>query len=108
MRKCPRVLCGTRLLFCLSSNLTFAQISPNAYVPCQEMPDLMENYNADLRAIVRFYTSSFFGGRGGGNFVPTEGGSPDKRGRLDALYHEYLDKLERLDFNGLQQECKVD
>jgi len=108
MRKCPRVLYGAFLFFCLFSNQSFAQISPNAFVPCQEMPNLMENYNADLRAIVRFYTSSFFGGRNGGNFVPTEGGSPDKRARLDALYHEYLDKLEQFDFNDLQQECKVD
>jgi uncharacterized protein (DUF885 family) len=87
---------------------TLAQISPNAYVPCQEMPSLMENYNADLRAIIRFYTSSFFGGRNGGYFVSTEGGSPEKRARLETLYHEYLDKLARIDFNGLPQECKVD
>ena len=108
MGKCLRVTYVTFLLFCFCSNPTFAQISPNAYVPCQEMPNLMENYNADLRAIVRFYTSSFYGGRTGGNFVPTDGGSTDKRVRLDVLYNEYLDRLSRIDFNGLQQECKVD
>ena len=85
-----------------------AQISPDPYVPCQEMPHLIETYNADLRAIVRFYTSSFYGARNGGNAVQTEGGSPEKRARLDALYHEYLDKLEHTDFKSLPQECKVD
>jgi uncharacterized protein (DUF885 family) len=101
------MLYGFLLLFLTSSISSFAQISPNAYAPCQEMPSLMENYKADLQAIVRFYTSSFFGGRNG-NFAPTEGGSPDRRARLDALTHEYLDKLGKIDFKGLQQECKVD
>ena len=87
-----------------------AQISPDPYVPCQEMPNLIENYNADLRSLVRYYTSSYFGGRtaGGGNFVLTEGGSPEKRARLSTLYHDYLNRLERLDFKSLPQECKVD
>jgi len=86
-----------------------AQISPDPYVPCQEMPTLIENYNADLRSLVRFYTSSYFGGRNGaGNFIQTEGGSPEKRARLDTLYHDYLNRLEHLDFKSLPQECKVD
>src|ERR1700754_3273407 len=94
------------LLFLLTK--AGAQISPDPYVPCQEMPHLIETYNADLRAIVRFYTSSFYGARNGGNAAQTEGGSPEKRARLDALYHEYLDKLEHTDFKSLPQECKVD
>jgi len=72
------------------------------------MPSLIENYNADLRALTRFYTSSFFGARGGGGNIPAEGGSPEKRARLQQLYHEYLDKLEHTDFKSLPQECKVD
>ncbi|HXB09619.1 MAG TPA: DUF885 family protein [Puia sp.] len=71
---------------------SFAQVSPNAFVPCQEMPDLMEHYNADQRAIGRFYANNL----------------PDKRARLEALDHEYLGKLKQLDFNSLPQECKVD
>jgi len=85
-----------------------AQISPDPYVPCQEMPQLIETYNADLRAIVRFYSSSFYGARNAGGPVPAEGGSPEKRARLDGLYHEYLEKLEHTDFKSLPQECKVD
>ncbi len=104
-----RFLFGTLLSLLIPAATLFAQVSPDAYVPCQEMPNLMENYNADLRALVRFYNSSFYGSRGGfGNNVNTEGASPELRGRLDELYHEYLDKLEHLDFKGLPQECKVD
>lgn len=94
------------LLFLSFSALS--QISPDPYVPCQEMPNLIENYNADLRALTRFYTSNFFGGRNGFNQVSTEGGSPEKRARLDELFHEYLKKLDQLDFKSLSQECKVD
>lgn len=83
-------------------------MSPDPYVPCQEMPDLIEKYNADFRAISRFYTNSFFGGRGNQFGGPSEGGSPAKRARLDDLYQEYLKKLDALDFKGLSQECKVD
>ena len=108
MRNCFRLLYGILLLILISPLFSSAQISPNAYAPCPEMPSLMENYNADLRAIVRFYTSSYFGGRNAGNPVSAEGGSLEKRTRLDALYHEYLDKLAKINFKDLQQECKVD
>jgi len=92
------------------SHSSFAQMSPEPYVPCQEMPNLIENFNADSRALSRFYTTSFAGGGGrfGGNNQNDEGGSPDKRARLLDLYKEYLAKLEKLDFKGLPQECKVD
>ena len=101
-----RLVCAFLLTAALAPSATKAQVSPNAYVPCQEMPDLMENYNADVRALVRFYTGNFFGSRNDGNAMT--GGSPDKRARLEALNHEYLDKLARLDFKSLPQECKVD
>ena len=107
MRNDHRLLLASLLVFLLHTGGALAQVSPNAYVPCQEMPNLMENYNADLRAVTRFYTSTFYGSRGGG-YVNTDGASPEERTRLDALYQEYLDKLTQIDFNGLQQECKVD
>ncbi len=85
--------------------------SKEAYVPCQEMPNLIENYNADYRALVRFYTPP--AGGGGGNFRGGGGGdagfsSPEKRERLQQLYNDYLKKLEQLSFKSLPQECKVD
>src|SRR5579863_9225347 len=81
-----------------------AQVSPDPYVPCQEMPALMENYQADARAITRFYNSSFYGTR----FRGSDAVSPELRARLGALDRQYLNKLEGLDFNALPQECKVD
>ncbi len=83
-----------------------AQVSPEPYVPCQEMPHLMETFRADEEAVIRFYTSSFYGTRYGRGSA--ESGSPEKRTRLVGLYNEYLGKLDQLDFNSLPQECKAD
>jgi uncharacterized protein (DUF885 family) len=100
-----RLICTVILAAGLIPVRTSAQLSPEACVPCQEMPNLMDNYSADVRAVVRYYTSSFFGSRNEGN---VSGGSPEKRARLDLLNHEYLDKLGGLDIRNLPQECKVD
>ena len=96
------------LLLCFMPRDSRAQVSPDPYVPCQEMPRLIENFNADSWAIVRFYNTSFYGSRNGGYGGNQAGGSPEKRQRLDELYHEYLHKLEEVDFKSLPQECKVD
>ncbi len=99
--------------FCLTGLIytpAFSQMSPDAYAPCQEMPNLITTYNADYQALIRFYTptanASGFGRGGGGG----EGGSfsPEKRARLESLCKEYQKKLEQIDFNSLSQECKVD
>ncbi|WP_442590005.1 DUF885 family protein [Pedobacter sp. AW31-3R] len=80
-----------------------------AYVPCQEMPDLITRFNADSRSLTRFYTpaseNNFRGGYGGGSDA---GGSPEKRTRLNTLYTDYLKKLSEISFDALSQECKVD
>ena len=107
MRKYLSLAAGLLVLLLLNPGSTTAQISPDSYVPCQEMPTLMQNYDADLQSLTRFYTSSFYGSRYRGN-SSIEGAAPEVRARFDSLYHEYLDKLEKLDFNGLSQECKVD
>ena len=96
------LLCAT-----LSISVAHGQVSPETFVPCQEMPNLMGNYQADYEALVRFYNGAFYGTRQEGHYNTT-GGSPEKRARLDALYHEYLQKLDHLDFEQLPQECKVD
>jgi uncharacterized protein (DUF885 family) len=94
---------------CLVNSSVFAQAKAD-YAPCQEMPNLITNYNADYRVLNRFYTpateNNFIGGVGGGS--ADAGGSPEKKARLNTLYRDYLKKLDQLNFNGLSQECKVD
>jgi uncharacterized protein (DUF885 family) len=58
--------------------------------------------------LTHFYTSTFYGARNNDATISTEGGSPEKRARLDELCHEYLKKLDGIDFKSLPQECKVD
>lgn len=86
--------------------------SPGVYVPCQEMPALMQNYKADYASLTRFYApmaQPFRDGGGGGNF---RGGgaatSPGTRARMEQLYQSYLQQLQKINFDGLSQECKAD
>ena len=98
------------LYFAGTSFLVFAQISTNEYVPCQEMPNLIQNYNADYKALSRFYSPTVANtpgtAKGGGGDAGV--GSPEKRKKLSALNQDYLKKIETLNFNALPQECKVD
>ena len=95
----------------LSGLIGYSQSENEEYVPCQEMPNLITLYNADFRAISRFYTPVSAGARGGfAGGVWTDAGisSPEKRIRLDNLHNDYLKKLQAINFNNLAQECKVD
>lgn len=95
------------LFFLLIANFAFAQ-SKEEYVPCQEMPGIIQNFNADEQALLRFYTpwtgSGFRDDHDGNANI----GSPEKRDRLIKLNQDYLKKLEVINFNSLPQECKVD
>jgi uncharacterized protein (DUF885 family) len=89
------------------SNVCCAQ-SPGAYVPCQEMPAIMQNFKADNLAVQRFYSPAKADrnqqqGRG---IQPAD--SPEKKEQLQKLYQEYLEKLSKMDFDNLSQECKAD
>lgn len=107
MKKLLNIAASLMACIVLSATTGHAQISPDPYVPCQEMPSLMQNYEADWRALTRFYTSTFYGSRYQG-YGGIEGASLEVRARFDSLYQEYLGKTEALDFNSLSQECKVD
>jgi len=97
------ILAGFTFLHLAQNGL--AQVSANSYVPCQEMPDLMQQFKADKSAIVRFYSPSENAPR----YQLSGGiGSPDKLGRLIKLNNTYLERLADLDFAALPQECKVD
>jgi uncharacterized protein (DUF885 family) len=75
------------------------------YVPCAEMPELMQFFKADRNALERYYTPI-----GQGQYYNDDKGasSPEKRERMEKLYQEYLQKLSALNFQNLSQECKTD
>lgn len=87
----------------------YSQPKGTEYVPCQEMPDIMLKYNADFSVLTRFYSPASSGERGAFGGGPGAGmGSPEKHERLDKLHHEYLKKLQAIQFKSLSQECKAD
>lgn len=95
------------MAFCLIglTRPAFGQVSDNLYVPCQEIPHLMKQFEADEAAVYRFYSPSENAPR----YRFSKGlGSPDRQKRLRLLNEKYLDLLERVDFEQLPQECKVD
>lgn len=96
------------LLLCHSLS-ALSQMSSEPFTPCQQMPALMTNYNADYRGLSRFYSPTVTG-RGGFGFGGNDAsvGSPEKRKRLTALVQEYQKKLSAINFKELPQECKVD
>lgn len=63
------------------------------FVPCQVMPQLITNYDADLASLRIAYTVEY---------------SPERRARFEKLDRDYLDRLSKVDFNSLSQECQVD
>src|SRR5690606_1515127 len=81
------------VLFLTASALPGAAQQELSAVPCQEVPQLIQQFSADRRAINRFYIVNM---------------SPERRERLISLYNEYLTALEGLKFDALTQECKVD
>lgn len=100
------LLSAAALASCLAAP---AQMSPDAYAPCQQMPSLIQNYTADYRALSRFYSPSVSGGRGGfGGGFEQAMGSPEKRQRLLQLVQDYQRKLAAVPFSQLSQECKAD
>lgn len=63
------------------------------FVPCNDMPNIIQNYYADITALNRVYIVK---------------GSPEKRDRYKNLAEDYISKLNSLQFNSLPQECKAD
>jgi hypothetical protein len=64
-----------------------------AYVPCNDMPNIMQNYYADVTALNRVYIAD---------------GSPEKRERYKKLAEDYISRLGKINFNTLSQGCKAD
>ncbi|MFC0773489.1 DUF885 family protein [Terrimonas alba] len=89
-------------LWAQSSNTT------DLYAQTSEMNNMMINYDADLGSINRFYSTSAVGvgwawGRQGNNY-----NSPERRARLLQLNNEYLRQLDKVDFDKISINGKVD
>src|SRR5215217_5361511 len=69
-----------------------AQIS-KTYVPCNEMPNIMQQYYADVTALNRVYIVD---------------GSPEKTARYKKLAEDYIKMLNGIAFASLPQGCKAD
>jgi hypothetical protein len=70
------------------------------YVPCSEMPSLMQQFQADQDALERFYSpNSIQSYNNDYNGFST----PEMRERLVKLDKEYLEKLRGIDFDKLPQ-----
>ncbi|TDX01221.1 DUF885 family protein [Dinghuibacter silviterrae] len=65
----------------------------DVYLPCTQMPELIQLFQADHAALDRFY------------FVEM---SPERGKRYQELCKAYLGKLEATDYNALSTGCKVD
>ncbi|WP_257666397.1 DUF885 domain-containing protein [Parapedobacter tibetensis] len=98
------------LLMLIAPFLASAQSSSqlaSLYEQASESSGLVVQYGHDVRAIQYFYgpMSSGAGGRWGGTAVAN---SPAERERLIKLNNEYLDKLAKLDFDGMSIYGQVD
>jgi uncharacterized protein (DUF885 family) len=103
--------CYCFLLLIMANSSGFSQIKNAEYIPCQEMPYLMQQYNADFRALSRFYNPATINvGRGGTAIGINEIviGSSEKKEKIDKLNSDYLKKLRAINFKNLSQECKID
>jgi len=69
-----------------------AQTNPS-YVPCNEMPNIIQNYYADILALSRVYIVE---------------GSPELRERYKKMAVDYLERLDKINFSSLTQECRAD
>jgi hypothetical protein len=72
---------------------TAATAQADVFLPCTQMPELIQLFHADHDALDRFYFVDY---------------APEKGKRYQDLCRQYLGKLDALDFNGLSTGCKVD
>jgi len=84
-----------------------AQVSPSEWIPCQEMPALIQRFNADSRVLNRYYSPALNNSRGGFG-ADWSIGSPEKNTRLQKLVKDYQQQLAAVNFKNLSQECKAD
>src|SRR5687767_3290343 len=93
---------------CVAAYCSWAQ-APNTtdlYAQTSEMNNTMINYDADLGSIDRFYSTS--GGSRGWGRQGNNYNSPERRARLLQLNNDYLEQLDKLSFDNMSINGKVD
>lgn len=82
------------LLLFFATTVMKAQIPQEVvFVPCEEIPNIMVQYDADYKSLAIAYIVR---------------SSPEGRARFEKLYNRYLNRLREIEFESLPQECKVD
>src|SRR5688572_12726855 len=102
-----RVMLLTAAL-CVAAYCSWAQ-APNTtdlYTQTSEMNNIMINYDADLGSINRFYSTS--GESRGWERQGNNYNSPERRARLLQLNNDYLEQLDKLSFDNMSINGKVD
>ena len=84
------ILIVPAFIFC---SLSLSAQMNSTYVPCNEMPNIIQSYYADVNALNRVYVAE---------------GSPEMRERYKKLAEDYLSNLRKIIFNNLPQGCKAD
>lgn len=106
MKKTICLLGFSAMLFA-EPNFIQAQVSTSEWIPCQEMPALIQRFNADSRVLNRYYSPALNNSRGGFG-ADWSIGSPEKNTRLQKLVKDYQQQLAAVNFKNLSQECKAD
>lgn len=93
MKQCVTILAVTIGLLVTSSFLQAQKTESVLYQQTSEVNNLMVQYDADNRSIIRFYTIR---------------NSPERRARLQKLHTAYLSELTKLNFDKLPIGSRVD
>ena len=80
-------------LFVQAQNYDEPLVNDVLFVPCEEMPDLINNFYQDYRSLYIAYNIK---------------SSPEYRERFVKFYNSYLGKLNDINYDALPHECKVD
>lgn len=91
---CLLLFIGISPIICIQAqNYNEPLVNDILFVPCEEMPDLINNFYEDYKSLSIAYIIK---------------SSPEYRARFEKLYNSYLNKLNAINFNALPHECKVD
>lgn len=91
----------------IAMRLSYSQ-SNDLYLQTSEMNDLMVKFNADHGIISRFYSSNGNRSEWWSNQQDDSYNSPERRERLLGLINDYLIKIDKLDFEKMNINGKVD